>query len=189
MVLAQDLPVPADLDPLTRLPIVGDLVALVDQALRDAGIALWLAEAAELLVLGIGLYQLLKLLAHRVLPRLLIFAVPLLVGVLGAVRVLLLAPQPAVTAVLDRRGTAPPSALYSYGDGVLTGVDSLQAGIRQLLPPVSRVRVPGFVLLMSLVTVFLLWNYTFCDPSEPACVRPITQWVTLVSQAMSSRGR
>jgi hypothetical protein len=166
-------------NPLNELPVLGPVVTLMDKPLSDAGAPLWLAEAAELLIVGGLSYVLLRILTRSVLPWVLAAAVGPAVVLLGALRIVLLLPQFAVATAYDRLERAPAGAVYAYGHGVMGLTDALEAAARRALPQCCGIRkLPGVVLIVLLLALFALWNNNYCgSDAKRSCVSPITRWV------------
>jgi hypothetical protein len=166
-------------NPLTELPVIGPVVELMDKPLSDAGVSLWLAQAAELLVVGSLSFALLRIATRSVLPWILAAAVGPTVALLGALRILLLLPQLAVTTAYDRLQRAPARAVYAYGHGVMDLTEALEAGARRALPQCRGIRrLPGLVLIGLLLALFALWNNNYCgSDAKRSCVSPVARWV------------
>jgi hypothetical protein len=164
-------------NPLFDLPGTGWLVRLIDEPLDDAGFALWLAEAVELVAVGGLLFVLLQGLTRSVLPRVFPAAVGPTVALVGGVRNLLLLPQLAASVVYDRAQRPPARPVYAYGQAVMAIADALEAFARWALQRCTAIRkTPDGALFMLLALLFALWNNDYCDPAQSSCVSPVAHW-------------
>lgn len=166
------------LNPLDDVPVVGWAVRMLDEAIAQTGIPMWLRAAVELVVTGIVGYQLLKLVVNRVVPWAGLALVRPVVALMEAVRASLLLPDFAVSTAVRRFGRVPPEPVHTYGQVVTTVVDGAQNAVRTALPKlVATRRTPKALLMVLLVVGFLAWNSQACD-SKTACLTPVTAWTT-----------
>lgn len=167
-------------NPLTELPVLGILVHLVDKLLDQLGFPFWLRTFAEIIVIAVSAYLLLKFLTRHVLP----WAGAALVGptltLTEGVRTLLLLPDLGISRLIRHFGRVPPEFVHGYGAVVMSMIDKTQVLIRHGLPKLSFARfVRPWLLVSVMALLFLIWNDTECVPRQDSmCVSPVSHWTT-----------
>lgn len=167
------------LSPAADIPVLGDLIGLLDGAAQQAGMPFWLRALAELVVAGVLAYLLLRLLTTRVLPWVGNALVRPAVMITRAATVLLLLPDLGIASAVRRFGRTPPEFVYGYGTAVAVAADTLEELARRGLPKIALVRlVRPWLLVAALVVLFLLWNNQYCaGDAAPKCVSPVQVWL------------
>jgi hypothetical protein len=168
------------LNPVADVPLVGDLLSLLDEFAAQLGLPFWMRAFAEFVLVAYLGFLLLRLLATKVLPVLgaaLVTPADLLAD---AVRVVLLIPDLAASRTFRRFGRVPPEVVYGYGAAVMAVVDAVQGFVRHVLPKLAVTRAaPRWLLVVAVVVGFLVWNGRECLPSEATtCVSPVDHWTT-----------
>ncbi|WP_328608472.1 hypothetical protein OG943_04935 [Amycolatopsis sp. NBC_00345] len=173
------------LSPVAGVPLLGDLVSLLDGAATQAGIPFWLRASAELVVVALLGYLLLRVLTARLLPWLGTALVPPAALVVQAALVLLLLPDLGISRLSRRFGRTPPEVVYGYGAAVMGCADAAETLLRRGLPKLQLTRLMRPWLLVALLLAgFLLWNGQDCAAGVGAqCVSPVQFWMSSVGSA------
>jgi hypothetical protein len=167
------------LSPVADVPVFGDLVELLDGAAVQAGLPLWLRAFAELVLVGVLAYLVLRLMTTRLLPwagnALVLPAMMVTKGLL----VLLLLPDLGVARTARRFGRTPPEFVYGYGAAVVAVVEAVEELVRRGMPKLGLARFARPWLLVALLVVaFLVWNDQNCAAgSPPGCTSPVQVWL------------
>ncbi|WP_280396123.1 hypothetical protein [Nocardia brasiliensis] len=167
-------------NPLVELPVVGDLVALIDKFLLDLGFSAWWAESIEFVVLIVILFVALTAVIGKLIPSLSDKLLERPGHLTAAIPAVLLAPEWLVTKSLGRLGRAPGRVVYGYGEvvhAVADGIRHVAVAVLQLLRKVGR--FPHLIVGLLLVLGLLSWNSESCAGESRPCVSPVQQWVQL----------
>jgi hypothetical protein len=165
------------LNPVSGVPLLGDLLGKLDEAIMQVGFPLWLRAFLELAVSGVACFYLLRLITGRLLPWLATVLVRPACAVVDAARAVLLLPDLAISMAVRRTGHVPPEPVHTYGSVVMTMTDGVQNGVRYLVPKLAAARRANRVaLIVVLVAGFLVWNSQACTGTP--CVAPVTAWTT-----------
>ncbi|HEX6339932.1 hypothetical protein [Umezawaea sp.] len=177
------------LNPVAGVPLVGDLLVLLDGFATQLGMPFWMRAFVEFVLVAYLGFALLRLLATRGLPLLGAALVTPVVLLAEAVRVCLLVPDLAVSRVFRRFDRVPPEVVYGYGAAVVAVVDAVQGFARQGLPKLAITRAaPRWVLVVALTAGFLVWNDRECLPVENAvCTSPVNHWTTSLTTWMDQQ--
>ncbi|MEU0531336.1 hypothetical protein [Amycolatopsis tolypomycina] len=167
------------LNPVSDVPVFGDLIGLVDTAATQIGFSLPFRAFGELIIVGVLAFVLLRLVTARLLPwagNALVRPVTMLTQ---ALLVLLLLPDLGVARLTRHFGRKPPEAVYGYGAAVLAVVESAEELIRRGLPKLGLTRaLRPWALIVLLVAGFLLWNQQDCAAgAAPTCASPVEVWL------------
>ena len=110
----------------------------------------------------------------------------LLVGLKAAtiaVAAALLVPDWAVASGYRQVSRRPPTAVYTFGDAVVGGAETLIATFDRVVEPLRRLsRINLLVVLLAVGVWFWLWNEFHCPHDAATCVRPFDAWVWTISR-------
>ncbi|MGK3207310.1 hypothetical protein [Amycolatopsis sp. MEPSY49] len=172
------------LSPVADVPVLGDLIGLLDSAATQIGFPFWIRTFVELVVAGFLTFALLRLLTAKLFPWLggaLVHPVKLLTR---AMLVLLLLPDLGVSRVARRLGRTPPEVVYGYGSAVVAVIEGTEDLVRRALPKFSLTRtIRPWLIGVLLAAGFLLWNNQDCaSGTAPRCASPVEVWLASVGQ-------
>jgi hypothetical protein len=168
------------LSPVADVPLLGDLVGLLDGAAADLGMPFFLRTFAEFVAGWVLAYLLLRVLTGRLLPWAgTALLVPAMM-VTQAVVVVLLLPDLGISRRARRSGRTPPEFVYGYGAAVIGVVEAVENLLRRALPKLALTRlIRPWLLILLLVAWFLVWNDAGCAAGTGAsCVSPMEQWLS-----------
>lgn len=167
------------LSPVADVPLLGDLVGLLDGAAADLGMPFFLRAFAEFVGAGVLAYVLLRVLTGRLLPW---AGTALLVPVMmitQAVVVVLLLPDLGISRRARRSGRTPPEFVYGYGAVVIGVVEAVEGLLRRTLPKLALTRsMKPWLLILLVIAWFLLWNHVDCVGTGTSCVSPTQRWLS-----------
>lgn len=165
----------AVLNPVSDVPLLGDLLGKLDEAVTQVGFPLWLRAFLEIVLTGIVCFYLLRLITRHLLPWAATVLVRPVCAIVDAVCAMLLLPDFAISMAIRRLGRVPPEPVHTYGSVVMTMTDGVRSAVNFLVPGLSVARrANGFALTVVLVAGFLIWNHETCAASP--CVTPVTAW-------------
>jgi hypothetical protein len=166
------------LSPVADVPLLGDLMDLLDGAALQIGIPFWLRTFAELVAAGVLAYVLLRVATARLLPWAGTALVLPATLITKATLVVLLLPDLGASRLARRFGRTPPEIVYGYGAAVVGFLESLEELLRRALPKLALTRaMRPWALVLLLVAWFLLWNHLDCAAGvAPSCVSPVQLW-------------
>ncbi|RKT54812.1 hypothetical protein [Saccharothrix australiensis] len=167
-------------NPVADVPLVGGLLAVLDEFAAGLGVPFWLRALAECALVAVVGFAVLRLVATRVLPWVGEALVRPVVLVTAAVRALLLLVDLGISRAVRRFGRVPPEPVYAYGTAVMAVLDVVEGFVRAGLPKLAIARAaPRWLLVGAMVMAFLAWNGNECVPSaDTACVSPVNHWTT-----------
>lgn len=111
------------LSPVSDVPVLGDLVGLLDDAATQFGFPFWFRTFAELVVAVVLTFILLRVLTAKLFPWLGGALAHPLTQLTRALLVLLLLPDLGASRLARRFGRTPPEIVYGYGSGVVAVVE------------------------------------------------------------------
>lgn len=172
------------LSPVSDVPVLGDLVGLLDDAATQFGFPFWFRTFAELVVAVVLTFILLRVLTAKLFPWLGGALAHPLTQLTRALLVLLLLPDLGASRLARRFGRTPPEIVYGYGSGVVAVVEGVDDLLKRALPKLSLTRaIRPWLLAVLLVTGFLLWNNQDCaSGTAPRCASPVQVWLASFDQ-------
>ncbi|UOZ11329.1 hypothetical protein [Amycolatopsis sp. WQ 127309] len=166
------------------MPVLGDLVGLLDDAATQFGFPFWFRTFAELVVAVVLTFILLRVLTAKLFPWLGGALAYPLTQLTRALLVLLLLPDLGASRLARRFGRTPPEIVYGYGSGVVAVVEGVDDLFKRALPKLSLTRtIRPWLLAVLLVIGFLLWNNQDCaSGTAPQCASPVQVWLASFDQ-------
>ncbi|MGW5718980.1 hypothetical protein ACWEVP_22600 [Amycolatopsis sp. NPDC003865] len=172
------------LSPVSDVPVLGDLVGLLDDAATQIGFPFWLRTFGELIVAVVLAFFLLRVLTAKLLPWLGGALVHPLTLLTRGLVVLLLLPDLGASRLARRFGRKPPEVVYGYGAGVMAVIEAIDDLLKRALPKLSLTRaIRPWLIGVILAAGFLLWNNQDCaSGTAPQCASPVQVWLASVGQ-------
>ncbi|RSN61329.1 hypothetical protein DMH01_19135 [Amycolatopsis sp. WAC 04182] len=147
------------MNPISGLPLIGDLFGLLDEAADRLGFALWFRILLGFVYAAAFGYLVAWLVVTYVVPWAGNALRRPVRKVAEGLRFVLLVPDWALSRAFRRAGHIPPQVVYDYGGVVMRIVDRIQEVTDRGLPKLAGSRAaPPWLLLVFVAFWFLVWG-------------------------------